>query len=148
MARCDGDDCSKASPGDLSFFKIDEAGLNDAASQNWASDDLIADGNSWTVTVPESLAPGQYVLRHEIIALHSAQDTNGAQNYPQCINLEVTGSGTAEPEGEPATEFYTASDPGISLSIYNNLESYEIPGPAVWDGASTGVRQRTPVRYP
>ncbi|KAL1584750.1 hypothetical protein WHR41_06945 [Cladosporium halotolerans] len=138
MAKCAGDDCSTVSPGDLSFFKIDQEGLNDAASNNWASDKLIADGNAWTVTVPESLAPGQYVLRHEIIALHSAQDTNGAQNYPQCINLEVTGSGSASPSGETAMEFYTATDPGISLNIYNGLTSYDIPGPAVWDGASSG----------
>lgn len=127
------------SAGDLSFFKIDEAGLNDGAAQDWASDDLIANGNAWTVTIPEDIAPGQYVLRHEIIALHSAQDANGAQNYPQCINIEVTGSGSAEPAGVAATELYTPEDPGISLSIYNGLDSYEIPGPAVYSGgASSG----------
>jgi cellulase len=139
LAKCAGDDCTSVSAGDLSFFKIDAKGLNDAASQNWASDDLIKDGNSWTVTVPEDIAPGQYVLRHEIIALHSAQDANGAQNYPQCINIEVTGSGTAEPAGVAATELYTAKDAGISLSIYNGLTDYEIPGPAVYSGgASSG----------
>lgn len=139
LAKCAGDDCTSVSAGDLSFFKIDEKGLNDAASNSWASDDLIADGNSWTVTVPEDIAPGQYVLRHEIIALHSAQDANGAQNYPQCINIEVTGSGSAEPAGVAATELYKANDAGISLNIYNGLTSYEIPGPAVYSGgASSG----------
>lgn len=34
-------------------------------------------------TVPQHLAPGNYVLRHEIIALHAAGQANGAQNYPQ-----------------------------------------------------------------
>jgi len=143
LAKCAGDDCTSVSAGDLSFFKIDEKGLNDAASQNWASDDLIADGNAWTVTVPEDIAPGQYVLRHEIIALHSAQDANGAQNYPQCINIEVTGSGTAEPAGVAATELYTATDPGISLSIYNGLTDYEIPGPAVYSGGASGSAPST-----
>jgi len=117
LARCAGDDCTSVSAGDLSFFKIDEAGLNDASSQDWASDDLIANDFAWTVTVPEDIAPGQYVLRHEIIALHSAQDTNGAQNYPQCINIEVTGSGTAEPEGVPATELYTETDVNSHLNF-------------------------------
>jgi cellulase len=117
--------------------------LNDAASQNWASDDLIKDDFAWTVTIPDDIAPGQYVLRHEIIALHSAQDTNGAQNYPQCINIEVTGSGTAEPAGVVATELYTASDPGISLSIYNGLTDYEIPGPAVYSGGASGSTPST-----
>ena len=143
LAKCAGDDCTTVDAGDLSFFKIDEKGLNDAASQNWASDDLIKDDFAWTVTVPEDIAPGQYVLRHEIIALHSAQDTNGAQNYPQCINLEITGSGTAEPAGVVATELYTASDPGISLSIYNGLTDYEIPGPAVYSGGASGSAPST-----
>jgi cellulase len=138
LARCAGDDCTSESAGDLSFFKIDEKGLNDAATQSWASDDLIADGNAWTVTVPKDIAPGQYVLRHEIIALHSAQDANGAQSYPQCISIEVTGSGTAEPEAVAATKLYTPTDPGISLSIYNDLTSYEIPGPAVYSGGASG----------
>jgi cellulase len=40
-------------------------------------------GFSWNVKVPSSLAPGSYVLRHEIIGLHSAGNPNGAQNYPQ-----------------------------------------------------------------
>lgn len=145
LAKCAGDDCTSVSAGDLSFFKIDEKGLNDAASNSWASDDLIKDGNSWTVTVPEDIAPGQYVLRHEIIALHSAQDANGAQNYPQCINIEVTGSGTAEPAGVAATSLYKANDAGISLNIYNGLTGYEIPGPAVYSGgASSGSSGSTP----
>ena len=145
LAKCAGDDCTSVSAGDLSFFKIDEKGLNDAASNSWASDDLIKDGNAWTVTVPEDIAPGQYVLRHEIIALHSAQDANGAQNYPQCINIEVTGSGSAEPAGVAATELYTAKDAGISLNIYNGLTSYEIPGPAVYSGgASSGSSGSSP----
>ena len=139
LAKCAGDDCTTVDAGDLSFFKIDEKGLNDAASQNWASDDLIKDDFAWTVTVPEDIAPGQYVLRHEIIALHSAQDTNGAQNYPQCFNLEVTGSGTANPEGVLGTALYTPTDAGIKVGIYSALgDSYEIPGPALWDGASSG----------
>lgn len=35
-------------------------------------DDLIAANNSWTVTIPATVAPGNHVLRHEIIAPHSA----------------------------------------------------------------------------
>lgn len=38
---------------------------------------------SWPVKIPSSLAPGNYVIRHEIIALHAAGSSNGAQNYPQ-----------------------------------------------------------------
>lgn len=140
LAKCDGDDCTTVDKETLKFFKIDEAGLIDGSSApgQWASDELISNGGKWSVTIPESLAPGQYVLRHEIIALHSAGTANGAQNYPQCFNLEVTGSGSANPDGVLGTELYKTSDAGITLNIYTALDSYEIPGPALWDGASSG----------
>ena len=147
LAKCAGDDCTSVSAGDLSFFKIDEKGLNDAASNSWASDDLIKDGNSWTVTVPTDIAPGQYVLRHEIIALHSAQDANGAQNYPQCINIEVTGSGSTDPCADGAdcvagTALYKAADAGIKYDIYGgDISSYPIPGPKAWAGAASKVKR-------
>lgn len=44
-------------------------------------------GFSWNVKVPSSLASGSYVLRHEIIGLHSAGNPNGAQNYPQVSTM-------------------------------------------------------------
>lgn len=133
IAKCDPD-CASADKASLAFAKIAEAGVVDGAEApgTWATDDLMADGNSWTVTIPESLAPGNYVLRHEIIALHSAGQAGGAQSYPQCINLEVTGSGSASPEGVPATEFYTEDDPGILFDLYTAPIEYTIPGPALW----------------
>ncbi|CAG5154157.1 uncharacterized protein ALTATR162_LOCUS3489 [Alternaria atra] len=130
------EDATAAKSTDLEFFKIDAAGFEDG---KWASDKLIANNNTWSVTVPESIAPGQYVLRHEIIALHSAGQENGAQNYPKCINIEVTGSGTATPKGTPANKLYTATDPGIKVNVYGgDMSSYEMPGPALFDGASSG----------
>lgn len=133
LASCDGD-CTAADPASLFFAKIDEGGLIEGENPGyWASDDLVAAGNAWTVTIPEDLAPGNYVLRHEIIGLHSAGQEDGAQAYPQCVNLEVTGGGPAVPSGVPATEFYSADDPGILINIYGPIE-YVIPGPALWQG--------------
>lgn len=127
----------------LSFFKISEGGLVDGSSSpgSWASDQLIANNNSWAVTIPESVAPGKYVLRHEIIALHSAGQEDGAQNYPQCINLEVTGSGTASPEGIAATAMYKKDDAGILVNIYTTGYEYQIPGPTLWSGAAAAASQ-------
>ncbi|KAK1981197.1 glycoside hydrolase, partial [Colletotrichum cereale] len=127
LAPC-GDDCATVDKSSLEFFKIQESGLNGG---KWASDELIASNNSWTVTVPASLKPGKYVWRHEIIALHSAGQEDGAQNYPQCLNIEVTGSGSELPAGVKGTALYTPKDAGILLSIYNNLASYQIPGPKI-----------------
>lgn len=139
LANCNGD-CSKVDKTSLEFFKIDEKGLVDGkqAPGTWASDELIKNNNSWTVTVPDSIAAGNYVLRHEIIGLHSAGNKDGAQNYPQCFNLKVTGGGSDKPEGTLGTKLYTDSDPGILVSIYSSLDSYKIPGPALYSGASSG----------
>ncbi|CRL28145.1 Glycoside hydrolase, family 61 [Penicillium camemberti] len=139
MANCNGD-CSKVDKTTLKFFKIAEAGLIDDSNVpgKWATDELIANNNSATVTIPSAIAAGNYVLRHEIIGLHSAGEENGAQNYPQCLNLKVTGGGSDVPEGVLGTALYKATDPGIKISIYTALDSYEIPGPALYTGAASG----------
>lgn len=146
LAKCSGD-CTDADKASLSFFKLAGAGVLDAGSNQWASDKLIADGNQWTVSIPESLAPGNYVLRHEIIALHSAGQEDGAQSYPQCVNIEVTGSGSTDPCSDGAdcvvgTSLYTASDAGIKYDIYSgDIASYPIPGPKAWAGAAAKVKR-------
>lgn len=43
---------------------------------------------------------------------------DGAQLYPFCINLEITGSGTDVPAGTLGTALYTDTDPGILINIY------------------------------
>ncbi|PGH02973.1 hypothetical protein AJ80_08763 [Polytolypa hystricis UAMH7299] len=134
MAKVNGD-WSSINKGSLQWFKTQERGLISGSNPGlWASDQLITNGNRWTTTIPASLAPGKYVLRHEIIALHSGGQQNGAQNYPQCINLEVTGSGNQNPGGTPATSFYRANDPGILFNLYGAFSSYPIPGPALFRG--------------
>lgn len=138
LAKCSGN-CETADKTALEFFKIDEGGLIDDSTVpgTWASDQLIANNNTWTVTIPSDIAPGNYVLRHEIIALHSAGTVNGAQNYPQCINLEITGSGTATPSGVLGTALYTETDPGIEINIYQSLSTYVFPGPTLYSGAAS-----------
>jgi cellulase len=138
LANCNGD-CTTVDKTTLLFNKIDAAGLvNDNSNPGyWAADQLEASNNTWTVTIPSTIAPGNYVLRHEIIALHVAEAVDGAQNYPQCVNLQVTGSGTDElTSGTLGEELYTPTDPGILVNIYATLSSYLIPGPAPLNGAA------------
>ncbi|CAG8882941.1 unnamed protein product [Penicillium nalgiovense] len=116
LASCNGD-CTTVDKTTLEFFKIEEVGLIDGTNPpgTWAADDLIAAGISGlSRSLPLSLR------------------TNGAQNYPQCFNLEVTGGGSDVPEGTPGMELYTNTDPGILFDIYSSLTSYDIPGPALY----------------
>ncbi|KAJ5118216.1 uncharacterized protein N7443_007146 [Penicillium atrosanguineum] len=136
LANC-GDSCETVDKTTLEFFKIDGVGLvsNSAVPGTWADDQLIVNNNSWLVEIPPTLAPGYYVLRHEIIALHSAESADGAQNYPQCFNLQVTGSGTASPAGVLGTKLYTEKEAGILVNIYTSLSTYVVPGPTLYSGA-------------
>ncbi|RSL56218.1 hypothetical protein CEP54_008944 [Fusarium duplospermum] len=138
LASCGTAGCETVDKEALKFFKISEKGLIDGSGSpgEYAADELIKNGNGWMVQVPENIKPGFYVLRHEIIALHSGGQENGAQNYPQCFNLEVTGSGTEEPAGTLGTELYKADDEGILFNIYTQLSTYPIPGPKLIAGAS------------
>ncbi len=83
---------------------------------------------TWFVRLPKDIAPGNYVLRHEMIALHAAGNANGAQNYPFCFNLAIAGDGDKKPAGLPATELYKASDPGVLYDLFTKHSTYVIPG--------------------
>ncbi|OTA63805.1 lytic polysaccharide monooxygenase [Hypoxylon sp. EC38] len=131
LAPCDGD-CAKADKTKLKWVKIQASGID--ANQQWASAKLIANNNTWTTTIPKSIAPGNYVLRHEIIALHGASSLNGAQNYPQCFNIQITGSGTAKPSGTLGTALYKNTDPGIHFNPYTTITNYPMPGPTLFTG--------------
>lgn len=79
---------------------------------------MISNNNTWGVKIPSSIKAGNYVLRHETIALHQAQGVGGAQLYPQCVNLMITGGGSDAPDGVLGTELYKSNDPGIQFNIY------------------------------
>ncbi|KAJ7895516.1 glycoside hydrolase family 61 protein [Mycena olivaceomarginata] len=121
------------------WFKVAQSGKN--AAGLWAATDLLTASNSvYSFTIPQKLKPGQYIIRHEIIALHSAYTYPGAQVYPSCIQVQVTGSGTAVPPASSLVAFpgaYTATTPGIVYNAYTDtgrfiFQAYPIPGPAVW----------------
>lgn len=140
LADCGGD-CTTVDKTTLKFFKIAEMGQLELGegtglTGRWAPDFLTESNSKWEVTIPKSIKPGNYVLRHEIIALHSGGTEGGTQLYPQCMNLEITGDGTESPEGVLGTELYTPTDPGILYNIYNDEASptYVIPGPPLYEG--------------
>jgi cellulase len=128
----------------LKWTKIQADGYADG---QWAAVKMIKQNNTWPVTVPAALPAGKYVFRHEIIALHSAGTVNGAQSYPQCLNIEVTNSGSAGtlPEGVVGTKLYTADEDGIVFNAYASTIKYNIPGPALFGGSgSTPTTPTTP----
>jgi hypothetical protein len=61
------------------------AGDND----NWGVKDLNACCGKLNVKIPTALAAGDYLLRAEVIALHTAGSSGGAQFYMSCCKLSV-----------------------------------------------------------
>ncbi|KAL4782628.1 glycosyl hydrolase family 61-domain-containing protein [Aspergillus varians] len=134
LANCNGD-CSTVDKTTLKFFKVDQDGLT--GDDTWASDKLVAQGGSWDITIPTDLKAGNYVLRHEIIALHSA---GSPQPYPQCVNLKVTGGGTLEPAGTLGMELYSGNEEGLTVNIWNKPKNYKYvtPGPRLYNAGDSG----------
>lgn len=95
-------------------------------------------GGSVTYTIPECIEPGNYLVRHEIIALHSAYSYPGAQFYPGCHQIKVTGGGSTVPSDLVAFPgAYKGSDAGITYDAYKAAE-YTIPGPALFTCSGSG----------
>ncbi|KAF3316885.1 hypothetical protein TWF173_000889 [Orbilia oligospora] len=121
----------------LKWFKVAHEGFN-TATKKWAVDTMIDAKGWWYFNLPTCLAPGNYLLRAELIALHSAYDNLGAQFYISCAQINVSGSGTYN--GGSTVSFpgaYAQDDAGVKVSIYgnsgqpdNNGRVYAIPGPA------------------
>ncbi|KAL1864835.1 hypothetical protein VTK73DRAFT_5615 [Phialemonium thermophilum] len=142
LANCNGP-CETVDKTKLNFFKIDEVGLVDPAADVWGATQLMNNNNSWLVRIPTTIAPGNYVLRHEIIALHAAGQPNGAQNYPFCLSIAVSSNGTDNPSGVPGTKLYKADDPGIHFDLFGPRSGgYQIPGPTLYSGALSVVQSK------
>lgn len=88
----------------------------------------MVDGNEGIeYTIPECIEPGFYLVRHEIIALHSAYKYPGAQFYPGCHQLEVSGSGTTTPSNLVAFPgAYEPDHPGITYDAYAGKAAYPL----------------------
>ncbi|KAG5651032.1 hypothetical protein H0H81_010160 [Sphagnurus paluster] len=116
------------------WTKIYSSGLLNSSTQQWATDVVNTNSGKHAVKIPASLPAGEYLLRAEIIALHVAQSYPGAQFYIGCVQVKISSGGSASPPKVALPGAYKGSDPGITVNIYNNLQSYTAPGPAVWTG--------------
>lgn len=158
-----------ASTTGLAWFKVAHDGLSNG---KWAVDTMIANAGWHYFTMPTCVAPSDYLLRVELIALHGAQtqgippfpnpsylklgtlnlinwDTGGAQFYMECAHIRVTGSGAQTGSTVSFPGAYKANDPGVQVNIYDNNgqpypTSYPIPGPAPIVCSGGGGSGRSP----
>jgi hypothetical protein len=112
LAYCanEANDCHTFESSVADWFKIGERGLLEGTIEEgtWFQKSFsVWDGSPslWPETVPKNLRPGRYLVRHEIISLHSA---NKPQFYPECAHLDISGSGREFPGKK-----YMAKIPGV-----------------------------------
>lgn len=80
----------------------------------WAVEDLIANGGTHTVTIPKCIQSGDYLLRYELLALHSVYSKMGAQFYTGYAQITVTGGTNSKtPSTVSIPGVYAQNDPGI-----------------------------------
>jgi len=120
----------------LQWFKIWEDGFQ-ASDQSWGVDRMITNKGKVTFTIPSCIPSGQYLMRHELIALHGAESYPGAQFYMECAQIQITGGGSTVPATVSFPGAYKGTDPGITIDIYQTLSSYTVPGPSVFSCSGT-----------
>ncbi|KAF8728398.1 hypothetical protein AX14_006699 [Amanita brunnescens Koide BX004] len=132
LANCGSVPCSQYNPMPAEWFLIDRQGQYPNGTWVQAS---IMTGALVTVTIPSNLAPGNYMVRHEIIALQLAVSVGGAEFYPSCSQIQVGGSQTGKPQQSDLVTFpggYTDTEPGIyDPNVYNPGAQYTFPGPPI-----------------
>lgn len=105
MASCGSTTCDQYDSTNAEWFKIEETGL-EPGNITWYQQNistsvlntlisfvmrlhvpLSVNGSPANVTIPSTLKSGQYLIRHEIIALHLATTVGGAEFYPSCTQV-------------------------------------------------------------
>ncbi|KAI9899073.1 hypothetical protein N3K66_005534 [Trichothecium roseum] len=157
IAPCPGEnggDCSGVDKTTLRWTKIAEEGLVSGPASvegTWATDKLRENGGVNSATLPAGLAPGRYVLRNELIALHRAH-LSEPEFYAQCAGVEVTGSGSddlSSSDAVVASHLYSTSDKQMfGFDIYNGgtVKEWPIPGPALYSGKKNEAGRRNHAR--
>ncbi|KAK6509157.1 hypothetical protein TWF481_003918 [Arthrobotrys musiformis] len=100
---------------------------------------------SYDVTIPSGVPSGQWLLRAEQIGIHNPYPAGLPQFYIGCAQLQITGGGSCSPSYFSIPGHIQQEDPGITVNIYSNFNSYTFPGPAV-EACSGGSTNPTTTR--
>lgn len=134
-------------------FKIWQADY-DAAKGKWCTEKIISDDGHLSVVIPDDIQAGYYLVRLEMLALHSAQDgPPDPQFYVGCAQLFVQSSGTASPSTLAIGEgTYDLSIPGMTYDIYQDpLPPYPMYGSPIYQSNKLQVDKRdtmVPIHQP
>ncbi|KAJ2824256.1 hypothetical protein FBU31_004044 [Coemansia sp. 'formosensis'] len=120
------------------WFKIFEKGY-DPTTKKFYTEELMKTGGKMEFAIPTDIKGGEYLMRTEFIALHTADKEykpsskgDGAEFFPNCAQINLISDGTLEPKGYPIPGIYKSNDPGILFNLWDKYDSYKIPGPPLY----------------
>ncbi|KZW03515.1 hypothetical protein EXIGLDRAFT_636133 [Exidia glandulosa HHB12029] len=149
MYRCTKAEACMPSAGDAGWFKIDQQGMDEKGV--WAQTAMMRN-ESINVVVPSTVPDGDYLVRHEVIALQNAVNRGQAEFYVSCTQVRVKGgsSGSGSLDGVEMVAFpgaYAEDDPGLFVpDLYDHdgkAFPYAFPGPAIF-GATPAIAVASP----
>ncbi|KAK7740592.1 hypothetical protein SLS62_011092 [Diatrype stigma] len=122
------DDAAGADAGSAAWSKIWEDTF-DPATGVWGVDNLLKNDGWVRFDLPACIPDGQYLLRVEVMALHSAYTQGGVQFYSSCAQLNVSGGGEkAAAETVKIPGAYSNSDPSVLINIYGTSGGPDMDG--------------------
>ena len=139
MKKVDDSSASNNAAGD-GWFKIMEDGYDSTAKQ-WCTEKLIPNNGHLQATVPQDLAPGYYLMRPELLALHATQATPpDPQFYVGCAQVFLTSDGSTTPKDHVSIPGYvTMQTPAMTYNIYATPLKLPFPdfGPPLYNPGSS-----------
>lgn len=101
------------------WFKMDQMGMwgTQLNSKNWGTA-IVREKLEWSSVIPKNIAPGKYLIRHELLSLHQKKMP---QFYAQCAQIEIEGGGNAIPPEEflyKIPGYAAQDDPGVLVSVW------------------------------
>ncbi|KAK2806486.1 hypothetical protein FQN50_005769 [Emmonsiellopsis sp. PD_5] len=97
---------------------------NSTRGRAWATQKMFDADKTWNITIPSCLAPGPYVIRHETMAIQASDELGGAQFYPQCAQVWVSGgTDVIEPALVSLPGDIQPDDPGVLFDRAAAMES-------------------------
>lgn len=136
MASCGNGGCATFDSAKAEFFKVSELGKY-PGTDNWYMADLTTGPNGTTsFTIPPTLPAGEYLIRHDLIAMHNGLSEGGVEFYPACIQIRLSApsrTASAIPSGKEVVTFpggYSPTEPGVlDPNVFNPGSVYTPPGP-------------------
>lgn len=121
------------------WFKLWDEGYNEGSGK-WCTQEHVADGGKLSITIPDSLAGGDYLVRPELLALHNIPEKQQPEYYIGCAQVFLESSGSSGPSETVSIPGHVSkSDPGNTYNPFEKpLKPYTIPGPDVYKSSASG----------